>query len=75
MKQCETSGAQFVGRRLNGIRILDLEFQAYLRHRSVGGPLRGAEAGLRRLRKGPDAEVLTATDPLTVEVVAALARL
>ena len=39
----------------------------------AGGPLLGPEAGLRRLAEGPDAEVLRAADPLTVEIVTRLA--
>ena len=38
--------------------VSDLELDAGLRDRDLGGPLCGPEAGIRRLRKRPEAEVL-----------------
>jgi hypothetical protein len=62
---------QLIGGGGNGSRILYLELDAHLRHRPVGRPLVGAEARLRRLGQRPDAEMLTAPDPLAVEVLTA----
>ena len=70
MKQREPAGAQLIGRRLDRIRVLDLEFDARLRHRPVGGytyitraqgtPLfRGEPPALTKNPDGSDTVVLT----------------
>jgi len=51
------------------ICVLHLEFDAHLGHGSVGWPLVGTEARLRRLGERPDAEMLAATNSLAVEVL------
>ncbi len=50
-----------------------LELDARLRHRPVGRPLGRAEAGLRRLRERPHAEVPGTADLLTEDVLVLLA--
>src|SRR4051812_11560798 len=71
VEQLVTAPAPLLGRGLDGFGVLDLELDAYLRHRPLGGPFGRAEARLRRLRERPDAEVLAAADALAVDVVVA----
>src|SRR4051812_31529162 len=63
--RCLELGAAF-GHRLLA---LDLELDGSLRDADIGGPLDRPEAGLRRLRQRPHAEVVAAADLLAVEVV------
>jgi hypothetical protein len=65
---------QFRTGSLHRLGIYCLELRARLRDRPVGGPLISAEARLRGLAQGPDAEVLGSLDVLTVQLVVALGR-
>ena len=75
MQQGELSLAQFLGGRLDGVRVGNLELHAHLRDWAIRRPLGCAEARLGSLRQRPHPEMFAPVDSLAVEVVAALAGL
>ena len=72
VKEGEARLHEFFTGSFHLLGIGDLELDAGLRDRSVGGPLIAVEARPRGLPQRPDAEVLGSGDLLAVQVVVAL---
>jgi hypothetical protein len=70
MKQRVSGRLELLRSTGDSVCVLELELDADLRDRCIGGPVGSAEAGLSRFRERPHAEVLAAFDVLTGVVVA-----
>jgi hypothetical protein len=74
VEQREALLLQLVRSGLDGVSVRDLKLDTRLWHRSLSWPVSRAEARLRSLSQGLDAEVLAAVDVFTVQVVVTFRR-